>query len=108
MTHVPYASAVGSLMYAIVCTRPDLSQAISMVSRYMYDPGKGHWEAVKWIIRYIKGAMNVGLELKKDVTGKPECIEYVDSDYAGEDLDKRQSTYVFTLSQVPVSWCSTL
>ena len=47
ITRVPYASAVGSLMYAMVCTRPDLSQAFSMVSRYMYDPGQGHWEAVK-------------------------------------------------------------
>jgi len=47
MTHVPYASAVGSLMYAMVCTRPDLSQVISMVSRYMHDPKKRHWEAVK-------------------------------------------------------------
>ena len=46
MTHVPYASAVGSLMHAMVCTRPDLSQAISMVNRYMHDPGQGHWEAV--------------------------------------------------------------
>ena len=42
MTHVPYASAVDSLMYAMVCTRPDLSQAASMVSRYMHDPDRGH------------------------------------------------------------------
>jgi len=42
MTRVPYASAVGSLMYAMVCTRPDLSQAVSMISRYMHDPEKGH------------------------------------------------------------------
>ena len=47
MTHVPYASAVSSLMYVTVCTRPDLSQAISMVSRSMYDPRTGRWEAVK-------------------------------------------------------------
>ena len=47
LTHVPYTSVVGSLMYTIVCTRLNLSQAVSMVSRYMYDPGWGHWEAVK-------------------------------------------------------------
>ena len=41
-THVPYASAVDNLMYAMMCTRPDLSQAISMVSRYMHEPGRGH------------------------------------------------------------------
>jgi len=47
MTHVPYASAVCSLLYAMVCTRPYLSQAVSMVSRYMQDPGRGHWDVVK-------------------------------------------------------------
>ena len=92
-------STVGSLMYAIVCTRPDLSQAISMVSRYMHNPSKGNWEAVKQILQYIKCTIDVGLVFKKDFAGKQECIRYVDSDYAG-DLDKRWSTrgYVFTLS----------
>ena len=47
MTHMPYASAVDSLMYAMMCTRPDLSQDVSMVSRYMDDPRRDHWEAVK-------------------------------------------------------------
>ena len=60
MSHVSYASAVGSLMYAMVCTKPDLSQAVKMVSRYMHDPGRGHWEAVSWILRYIKGTVVVG------------------------------------------------
>ena len=49
MSNVPYSSAVGSLMYAMVCTRPDLSHVMSVVSRYMHNPGKDHWEAVKWI-----------------------------------------------------------
>ena len=99
MTQVLYANAVGSLMYAIVCTRPDLSQAVSMVSRYMHDPRRGYWESVKWILRYIKGTIDADLVFKKDFTGKQECINYVDSNYTG-DLDKRRSTtgYVFTLS----------
>jgi len=42
MSHVPYSSAVGSLMYAMVCTRPDLSHAVSVVSRYMHNPGRDH------------------------------------------------------------------
>jgi ATP-binding cassette subfamily B (MDR/TAP) protein 1 len=42
MAQIPYAKAVGALMYAMVCTRPDISHAVSMVSRYMHDPGKGH------------------------------------------------------------------
>jgi len=44
MTRVLYTRAVGSLMYVIVCTRPGLSQAVSMINRYMHDPGRGHWE----------------------------------------------------------------
>ena len=70
MTHVLYASVVGSLIYAIVCIRPDLSQVISMISRYIHDPGRGHWEVVKWILRYIKGIIDVGLVFEKDFTGK--------------------------------------
>src|SRR6266498_1479104 len=51
MSRVPYSSDVGSLMYAMVCSRPDLSYAISVVSRYMANPGKEHWKAVQWIFR---------------------------------------------------------
>ena len=46
MSHVLYASVIGSLMYVMVYTRPDLSRAVSMVYRYMHDPDRGHWEAV--------------------------------------------------------------
>ena len=50
MAKVPYALAIGSLMYVMVCTRPDIAQAVGAVSRYMNNPGKLHWEAVKWIL----------------------------------------------------------
>ena len=75
----------------------------------MHDPEKGHQEAVKWVLWYIKGTIDVGLVFEEDSTGKQECIRYVDSDYAGY-LDKRRSTtgYMFTLSQTPVSWRSIL
>ena len=55
MRKVPYASVVGSLMYAMVCTRPDIANAVRMVSRYRANPGKSHWEAVKVILRYLGG-----------------------------------------------------
>jgi len=42
-----------------------LSQAVSMVSRYMHNPSKGHWEAMRWILRYIKGTVDVGLVLRR-------------------------------------------
>ena len=47
MAKMPYANAIGSLIYAMVCTRLDISQAVGVVSRYMHDPGKEHWQAVK-------------------------------------------------------------
>jgi hypothetical protein len=106
MSRVPYASAVGSLMFAMVCTRPDIAQAVGVVSRYMANPGKEHWNAVKRILRYVKGTSNVALCYGgSDFTVRG----YVDSDYAG-DLDKSKSTsgYVFTLAGGAVSWVSKL
>src|SRR5206468_3649145 len=106
MDRVPYASAVGSLMYAMVCTRPDISQAVSVVSRFMANPGKTHWEAVKWVLRYLKGTVDTGLCFGGDTC---QVSGYVDSDYAG-DLDRRRSTtgYVFRVHGAPVSWRSML
>lgn len=66
MAQVPYANVVGALMYAMVCTKPDISHAVSMVSRYMHDPRKGHWQAVKWILRYLHGTVNMGLKFERD------------------------------------------
>ena len=54
MSHIPYASAVGSIMYVMTCTRPDVAFALSMVSRYQGNPGKAHWTAVKNILKYLR------------------------------------------------------
>ena len=54
MSRVPYASAIGSIMYAMICTRPDVSYALSMVSRYQENPGLSHWTAVKNILKYLR------------------------------------------------------
>ncbi|XP_070020194.1 secreted RxLR effector protein 161-like [Nicotiana sylvestris] len=91
----------------MVCTRPDISQAIGVVSRYMHNPGKEHWQAVKWILRYIHNTVDVGLVFEKE--GNQYVVGYCDSDFAG-DLDKRRSTtgYMFNFAKAPVSWKSTL
>lgn len=106
MAKVPYASAVGSLMYAMVCSRPDLSHALSVVSRYMANPGKEHWNAVQWIFRYLRGTSDACLQFGSSGEG---LVGYVDSDYAG-DLDKRRSLtgYVFTIGGCAVSWKASL
>ena len=64
MEKVPYASLVGSLIYVILCTRPDISYAVGMVSRYQSNPGKAHWKAVKRILRYLKGTMDIDFVIK--------------------------------------------
>jgi hypothetical protein len=61
MSKDPYASAVGFLMYAMVYTKPDLAHSVSTVSRYMENPGREHWNAVKWIFRYLKGTVEHGI-----------------------------------------------
>eukprot|EP00253_Pinus_taeda_P004933 PITA_04933 len=87
MSRVPYASAVGSLMYAMVCTRRDIAHAVGVLSRFMSKPGKEHWTTVKWVFRYLRGTS--------------------DYDWAG-DLDQRRSPsgYVFNLFGSAVSWMS--
>ncbi|KAJ4702231.1 Retrovirus-related Pol polyprotein from transposon TNT 1-94 [Melia azedarach] len=107
MSRVPYTSAVGSLMYAMVCTRPDIAQSVSVVSRFMGEPSKEHWQAVKRIFRYLKGTFDVGLIYGGDT----QCLVtgFSNSDYA-EDVDNRRSMtgYVFTLGSSVVSWKATL
>ena len=98
MEAIPCSSAVGSLMYAMVCTRPDIAHAVGMVSRFLSNPGKDHWEAVKWILRYLKGTSNMCLCFG----GAKLVLEgYTDSDMTG-DLDSRKSTsgFLFIFAEV--------
>ena len=89
-------------MYAMVCSRPDLAHVLSVVSRYMANPSKEHWNAVKWIFIYLRGTSNACLQFGKSRDGH---VDYVDSDYAS-DLDTRRSLtgYVFTIGGCAVSW----
>ena len=109
MLQVPYSNALSSLMYAMVCTKPDISHAIGIMSWFMHNPSKGHWQAVKWILWYIQKTMDVGLLFERDDTLGQRVIGYVDFHYTG-NLDKRRSTtgYVFTFTRGPISWKSTL
>ena len=93
-------------MYAMVCTRPDIAHAVGVVSRFMSRPGKQHWKAVKWILRYLKGSSDtclcfIGVSLKLQ--------GYVDADFVG-DIDSRKSTteFVFTLGGTAISSASNL
>eukprot|EP00253_Pinus_taeda_P005136 PITA_05136 len=106
MSKIPYASIVGSLMYAMVCTRPDIAYSMGVVSRFLTNPGKQHWQVVKWILRYLKGTSHYCLCFGHDET----VLEGVtDADMAG-DMDTRKSIRgcLYTFAGAAVSWVSRL
>ena len=106
MALVPYASAVGSLMYAMVCTRPDIAHALGVVSRYMANLGKEHWEAVKWLLRYLRGTCSTSLCFGK---GKVTLQCFVDVDLCGDVYSsKSTSGYIYTIGGTTVSSMSRL
>jgi len=98
MENVPYASVVGSLMYAQTCTRLDISFAVGMLGRYQSNPGLKHWKAAKKVLRYLQGTKNHMLTYRK--SDHLEVIGYTDSDFA-DCVDTRKSTfgYVYLLAE---------
>ena len=106
MSVIPYSSAIGSLMYAMVCIRPYISHTVGVVIRFLANPGKAHWEAVKWIFRYLRGTSKVCLIFGES---KPSLEGFTDSNMLG-DLDCRKSTsrHLFTFIGIAISWQSNL
>lgn len=109
MSKVPYENSVESLMYPIVCTRIDVAYGVSLVSWFMSSPGKDHWLAIKWILRYLKGTMNVGLRFKSTSETDEMVSGFEDSDYAGRiDKIKSLTGYIFTICDTGGSWKASL
>ena len=84
-----YQSAVGSLLYLSMWTRPDITYAVGNAAKFCSNPSKEHWTAVKRIMRYLKGTIDYGLCYDRSSPG--ECVGYSDADWAG-DLNDRKST----------------
>jgi hypothetical protein len=107
----PYRAAVGALMHLMVSTRPDIAAAVSSVARFASNPGRGHWAAVKRILRYLRGTVNYGVSFARAVgeNGTVSLLAYSDSDWGG-DRDTRRSTsgYLFLVGGGPVCWRSKL
>ena len=105
MSVIPYASAIGSIMYAMLCTRPGVCLAISLVGRNQSDPGVDHWTAVKNILKYLKRTKDMFLVYG----GAEELVVkgYVDASFDTDpDDSKSQTGYAFILNGGAVSWCS--
>ena len=101
-----YQRAIGCLTYAATISRPDLSTAVSVLSKFMSNPGIEHWKGVKRVLRYVQGTLDNGLIYSANDTSTI-LTGYSDADWAG-DLSKRRSTtgYVFQIQGSTVSWCS--
>lgn len=102
---IPYASAIGSLMYAQVCTRPDIAYIVGVLGRYLSNPGMDHWKAAKRVMRYLQRTKDYMLTYRR--SDQLEIIGYSDSDFAGcPDSRKSTSGCIFMLSGGAISWKS--
>ncbi|KAL9230892.1 hypothetical protein vseg_006185 [Gypsophila vaccaria] len=105
MSRISYTSAIGSIMYAMMCTRPDVAYALSMVSRYQGNLGESHWVAVKNILKYLRRTKDWVLVYGGD---DELCAKgYTDASFQTDrDDSKSQSGFVFTLNGAAISWKS--
>ena len=99
-----YSQIIGSLMYLASAIRPDISFAVSKMSRFISNSGIDHWHALGRVMRYLRGTMSYGIHY----SGHPAMLEgYSDSNWIS-DVDELYATsgYVFTLGGGAVSWRS--
>jgi len=99
-----YSQIIGSLMYLASATRPDISFAVSKLSRFVSNPGDTHWNALERVLRYLKGTMSYNIHF----SGYPRVLEgYCDANWIS-DADQLYATsgYVFLLGGGAVSWKS--
>ncbi len=108
MRNIPYREAVGSLLYISIATRPDISYAVGVLSRFSSNPGMAHWNAVKHLMRYLQGTKDFKLTYAPDGPSD-RFTTYSDADFAGEPDSKRSTSgYVIKMGTGAVSWASRL
>ena len=94
---IPYTSVVGSLMYAQVCTHPDIAYIVGMLGRYLSNQGLDHWKASKRVMRYLQRTKDFMLTYRK--SDQLEIIGYSDSDFSGcQDSRRSTSGYIYMLA----------
>jgi hypothetical protein len=98
-----YQRVVGSLMYIMVGTRPDIAYAVGALSRYLSNPGPEHWTAAKRVLRYLGGTMEKGMKFGG---GDSTLVGFTDADFAPPPTRHSTSGYVFLLNGGAVSWAS--
>jgi hypothetical protein len=104
MQKVPYREAIlGSLMYAAVATRPDISFAVSTLSQFLESPGEKHWDAVKRVLRYLSGSKNLELTFGLE---RHALVGYTDADGTSQAHKHATSGYAFLIDRGAMSWSS--
>jgi hypothetical protein len=103
MAKTPYWEAIGSLMYAAVATRPDLSFAVSTLSQFLENPGEAHWEAMKWVFCYLAGMKGHALTYRGE---REELTGYTDADGSSQDHQQAILGHTFFVDGGAISWSS--
>jgi hypothetical protein len=105
--HRLYQSIIGSCMYLVTCTRPDLAYPVSYLSQFLAAPSKSHLTAAKRLLWYIKGTKDLKLSFPRSDASEITLEGYSDSDY-GNCLDTRQSISgnLFRLNNSTICWRS--
>lgn len=99
----PYAEVIGSLNYLATRTRPDLSYALSVLSKFTKQPRFQHWKALKRVLRYVRKTMNYGLIYK--AVDEPRLICYTDADHGGDqENSKSTSGMVVFINTGPIAY----
>ena len=103
-----YQQIIGSLMYTVTGTRPDLAYTVTLLSQFSSCPNQQHLSAAKRVLRYLKGTRDQKLVFPYTHGSTPLSLEgYCDSDLAGSH-DSRRSTsgYIFRLAGSTICWRS--
>ncbi|XP_026829092.1 uncharacterized protein LOC113562800 [Ooceraea biroi] len=100
-----YRKAIGSLLYIVTVSRPDIALAVGILSRCVEKPTEGDWKAIKRIMRYLASTINKELRLSSSEEIKLEC--FVDADWADDKTDRKSTNgYVFRLGDNIIAWSS--
>jgi hypothetical protein len=109
MSQIPYLSAVGSLQYLAMMTRPDIAHSVAYLARFNANPGLEHWKALKHLFRYVKGTIDHKLTYQGALANKELFLTYSDASH-GDCVDTGRSTagYVTIIAGGAVGWYSKL
>lgn len=106
--HALYSSLVGSLMFLVIATRPDIGNAVRKLASFMSRPGEAHWVAAKQVLRYLKGTRTLGITYFKEKDLDRQCLlrGCSDASFNSEDEAKSVTGFVFTCTGSAISWGS--